>query len=309
MHAIHAAMGISVREVFQEFDKDNSNTISTSELEAAMEKMGLAAIPPTRLKAIIKEVDDNGNGELDYEEFVKVLEKAKDSASDLAKIFLRKQKSGPPLTWSTDKLGNGLEISSDGACLVRGPSTEGHAVAMLSEFHSIAADEFDQASVIIQCEGIAPEGFVGVIGRNFLSAGSYEAPLGPDKNSSVVHFDSGVLYHKDHAPQGLSLGSMPPDVRLHFDVDARNQKMTIEVIGRNGEIARTLLLEWLFPAFAICVGLGPGDLQKVHIVGSSTEKTKTNTKARSSDLWDEHNKATLPSKSNDMGLLAAAMSA
>ena len=83
-----------------------------------------------------------------------MLAAAKNSASDLANIFNRKANSGPPLTWSKDKLGKSLEVLDGGACLSRGASTEGHAVAILSEFHSTASDEYDTASVILQCEGL-----------------------------------------------------------------------------------------------------------------------------------------------------------
>jgi len=283
--------------------------MSTNELARAMELMGLNAISTAKLNSMIAEVDDNHNGELDYDEFLKVLEKTKSADSDLASIFSRKQNSGPPLTWSKQKLGKGLRISDDGMCLTRAAAGDGHAVAMLSEFHSIAADEYDKASVIINFSGLAPESFVGVIGRNFLSAGSFDAPLGPDKNSSVVQCSTGNLYHKSAVPQGLSLGTLPADVKLHFEADARDQKMTMEVIGKNGEVARTLLLEWLPPAFAIVVGLAPEADQKVSIVGSSTEKTSSRaTRKNSIDLWDDENVVSLnTAKSNDLGDAIAQM--
>ena len=58
--------------MFQEFDKDKSGTISVDELELVMKQLGQN---PTviELQQIIEEVDTDGNGQIDFEEFVNLM--------------------------------------------------------------------------------------------------------------------------------------------------------------------------------------------------------------------------------------------
>lgn len=60
------------REAFLLFDKDNNGTIDTSELGAVMRSLNMNPTD-TELKDMINEVDGNGNGSIEYEEFVAML--------------------------------------------------------------------------------------------------------------------------------------------------------------------------------------------------------------------------------------------
>lgn len=57
------------REAFLLFDKDKNGTIDTSELGSIMRSLNMDPTE-TELQDMINEVDINGNGILDYEEFV-----------------------------------------------------------------------------------------------------------------------------------------------------------------------------------------------------------------------------------------------
>lgn len=59
-------------EAFCAFDLDGNGSISESELQAAMEGIGMD-ITPEQSRLMIKEVDQDGNGDVSIEEFIKIM--------------------------------------------------------------------------------------------------------------------------------------------------------------------------------------------------------------------------------------------
>merc|ERR1712241_29634 len=62
------------REAFALFDKDGDGTISTKELGTVMNSLGQKPTPQ-ELENMIKEVDIDGNGEIDFDEFLAMMAK------------------------------------------------------------------------------------------------------------------------------------------------------------------------------------------------------------------------------------------
>ena len=60
-----------VRQAFKVFDKDGNGFITSEELGAVMANLG-ERLTAGELKEMMKEADTNGDGKIDYEEFVKV---------------------------------------------------------------------------------------------------------------------------------------------------------------------------------------------------------------------------------------------
>ncbi|KAF9793202.1 calmodulin-like protein [Thelephora terrestris] len=60
------------REVFEMFDKDGSGNISVSELKEAFRNLG-EKLSDDQLDAILREADLDGDGLIDYEEFLSML--------------------------------------------------------------------------------------------------------------------------------------------------------------------------------------------------------------------------------------------
>ena len=58
--------------VFQAFDSDQSGHIDIDELEGAMKRLGMPAMPREKLQAMIHTVDTDGNGVIDFNEFVAI---------------------------------------------------------------------------------------------------------------------------------------------------------------------------------------------------------------------------------------------
>ena len=86
------------KEAFTLFDKDGDGTISTKELETVMTSLGQK---PTlaELEMMIKEVDIDGNGEIDFGEFLTMMAKKlkeTDLEEDIREAFrvFDKQNSG-----------------------------------------------------------------------------------------------------------------------------------------------------------------------------------------------------------------------
>merc|ERR1719473_2684751 len=60
------------QEIFNLVDTDRSGRITTDELGSLMETLGISTTQQ-ELKLMVSEVDDNGNGEIDFDEFVQVM--------------------------------------------------------------------------------------------------------------------------------------------------------------------------------------------------------------------------------------------
>lgn len=78
------------RQAFKLFDKDGDGTVSTNELGVVMRSLGQN---PTdeELHAMINEVDEDGNGEIDFDEFLSMIAKKMgdiDSEDDLIQAFV-----------------------------------------------------------------------------------------------------------------------------------------------------------------------------------------------------------------------------
>lgn len=64
--------GNQIREQFQFFDRDGNGKVSKKELKKALRELN-ENISKTDLKRMIKDADVDGDGEIDFEEFQKIL--------------------------------------------------------------------------------------------------------------------------------------------------------------------------------------------------------------------------------------------
>ena len=85
------------REIFDIFDETGDGTISNDEIGKVMQ--GLGENPsPEQIEALIKEIDYNSDGEVDFEEFVclmvKTLNEADKAEEEIVTVFKRFDKNG-----------------------------------------------------------------------------------------------------------------------------------------------------------------------------------------------------------------------
>lgn len=61
-----------MREAFKVFDMDGNGTIDEKELRVTMKKLG-EKLSDEDIRAMIRAADKNGDGKIDYEEFIKMM--------------------------------------------------------------------------------------------------------------------------------------------------------------------------------------------------------------------------------------------
>ena len=60
---------------FERFDKDHSGCISKEELMQVLEARGIQMVTMEQINELLKEIDVDNSGEIDYEEFVLLMTK------------------------------------------------------------------------------------------------------------------------------------------------------------------------------------------------------------------------------------------
>lgn len=63
-----------MREVFDLMDKDSGGTLSLEEIKQLMEMLGMK-IPPDELEELVMSIDEDGSGQIDFEEFLQIMSK------------------------------------------------------------------------------------------------------------------------------------------------------------------------------------------------------------------------------------------
>ncbi|CAL9730271.1 calmodulin [Monosporozyma unispora] len=84
------------REAFNLFDKDNSGSISPSELATVMKSLGLSP-NETEISDLMNEIDQDGNQEIDFDEFLTLMARqadTRDSAQEIIEAFKVFDKNG-----------------------------------------------------------------------------------------------------------------------------------------------------------------------------------------------------------------------
>ena len=83
----------SYKEAFSVFDKDGSGTVSTSELGEMMSALG-QNLSAEELDEMVKEVDADGSGEIDFDEFCACMLKAKEGGATAPKLAVMVEENG-----------------------------------------------------------------------------------------------------------------------------------------------------------------------------------------------------------------------
>jgi len=76
----------TLQETFSMFDKDGGGTISTEELHGIFKQLG-TDVSKADVVSLIKSVDINNDGEMDFNEFVSMMKKMPDTTNELRDAF------------------------------------------------------------------------------------------------------------------------------------------------------------------------------------------------------------------------------
>lgn len=68
-----ADTGVNIRKLFDKFDENDDGTIDSSELRAGLLSLNLADLPPSQVDRLVNEIDADGNGVIDLDEFEAIL--------------------------------------------------------------------------------------------------------------------------------------------------------------------------------------------------------------------------------------------
>merc|ERR1712137_1404018 len=100
------------REIFNLVDTDRGGSIGTEELARLMETLGIRTTPE-ELKLMVSEIDENGNGEIDFDEFVQVMCRKVNtdySADEVRKAFKVFSGNAPEGSIRVKDLENALQV-------------------------------------------------------------------------------------------------------------------------------------------------------------------------------------------------------
>ena len=68
-----ADTGINIRKLFEKFDENSDGTIDSNELKQGLLSLNLADLPPSQVDRLVAEIDADGNGVIDLDEFDQIL--------------------------------------------------------------------------------------------------------------------------------------------------------------------------------------------------------------------------------------------
>ena len=68
-----ADTGINIRKLFDRFDENSDGTIDSAELKQGLLSLNLADLPPSQVDRLVAEIDADGNGLIDLDEFDAIL--------------------------------------------------------------------------------------------------------------------------------------------------------------------------------------------------------------------------------------------
>ncbi|KAL1496561.1 hypothetical protein AB1Y20_014167 [Prymnesium parvum] len=185
------------------------------------------------------------------------------------------------MLWTTEKLGPDIVLSDNNAVCSRS-SQNGWGVQLLSCWLTQ-----DITTISFQFDQLEGEAQFGVVGRNFFRQ-SWGTPLAESNHAVALDFTTGHIKYKGNDTTFI-LRPVGSNSRVNLTVNLQLREMTIEVIGKPGQLNASITVEGIPGEVAPAVCFGPGS-HSVRVLGFEVEKSSMKLLGKSKkDLWDDDN--------------------
>jgi len=280
---------VKLRETFEAFDADHSGMVSGDEIKAMALSLGIV-ISEDELEKMIKEADQDGNNEIDFDEFKNIFDKAmaaETAGKGFGALAVRKNNAGPSMKWRADKMGPGISIEGD--VVSRAASQKGHGVQLLDVFCHSAG--YDAASALFEVSSLASGSFIGVVGSNF-QRGEWDEAFDETKHAAAVNKEGIVFCKGQNLAPMLKLSALEDKCFVQLNLNMQEQELTMYVLDKEQHVVSNVTVQNLPVEVCGAVSFGPSDkVQSVKLIGSSTEKSgkKISGASTGKDVWDDSN--------------------
>lgn len=149
--------GINIRKLFDKFDENDDNTIDSGELKKGLLSLNLADLPPSQVDRLVAEIDADGNGVIDLNEFESLLSGEAPAATEEVS-----DEEAPSEEAVSDEQEDDQHVEAEEATSDVEPSDEEETTETEEpeEDHEVTADESDDSvSEIEEEDGIENEDF------------------------------------------------------------------------------------------------------------------------------------------------------
>ena len=149
--------GINIRKLFDKFDENDDNTIDSGELKKGLLSLNLADLPPSQVDRLVAEIDADGNGVIDLNEFESLLSGEAPAATEEVP-----DEEAPSEEAVSDEQEDDQHVEAEEATSDVEPSDEEETTETEEpeEDHEVTADESDDSvSEIEEEDGIENEDF------------------------------------------------------------------------------------------------------------------------------------------------------
>lgn len=294
-------------KVFKEFDLDGSGAVDTDELTKMVESLGVV-MKPAELKGLVDAADEDKSGEIEFDEFVQVMNAAAaqgattSSGQSFAQL-IKKQRDSVKMEWPADQSKGGGKVTVDKAAGTASATMgEGeYVVAVLEPWLCSGRSNYNTGNVVLEVEtdGVM---WVGVVGKNFNPAGAHwnQAFFAADnekKNIVTAYSSDGDMFINARSNgKEVAFGKSDDARRIGLEMNMDNYTLDVNVLKKDGSVrAGPIQLEGIKNEVAVAVCFGPGT-GSAKVVGSSCEKAERKFRRASRDTWDEDNTAGINDK-------------
>ena len=242
-----------LKPLFENVDTDKSGALDSNEIYALFENLGITASRKQVLK-IIRDVDPNGDDQIDFDEFCTIIGNNSSGTSkgangiSFAGIIDRMKNSGPPMVWRSDKLGKGLSIDANSITGTAGKDEYGVALMTFLPKDGgekpdgawLSIKQWTEATCLLEVEKMGGDAFIGIAGSNFKARtedGQWDIPLGKSADQPgmapwvAVQLMTGDVYKKGKVDPGIKLGSPGKGAkegdRIAFEINMHLQTLSI----------------------------------------------------------------------------------